>query len=33
MTEVVGPAVFLASDMAAYVSGTMVLVDGGYSAR
>jgi NAD(P)-dependent dehydrogenase (short-subunit alcohol dehydrogenase family) len=33
MAEVVGPAVFLASDMAAYVSGTIVLVDGGYSAR
>jgi enoyl-[acyl-carrier-protein] reductase (NADH) len=24
------PAIFLASDLAAYVSGTIVMVDGGY---
>ncbi len=28
--DIVGPAVFLASDLAAYVSGTIVMVDGGY---
>ena len=28
--DIVGPAVFLASDMSAYVSGTIVMVDGGY---
>lgn len=31
MAEVVGPAVFLASDLSSYVSGTITLVDGGYS--
>jgi NAD(P)-dependent dehydrogenase (short-subunit alcohol dehydrogenase family) len=30
--DIVGPAVFLASDLAAYVTGTMVMVDGGYRA-
>ena len=28
--DIVGPAIFLASDMSAYVSGTIVMVDGGY---
>jgi NAD(P)-dependent dehydrogenase (short-subunit alcohol dehydrogenase family) len=28
--DVVGPAIFLASDLAAYVTGNIVLVDGGY---
>jgi NAD(P)-dependent dehydrogenase (short-subunit alcohol dehydrogenase family) len=28
--DIVGPAVFLASDLSAYVSGSMVMVDGGY---
>jgi 3-oxoacyl-[acyl-carrier protein] reductase len=28
--DIVGPAVFLASDLAAYVTGTILLVDGGY---
>jgi NAD(P)-dependent dehydrogenase (short-subunit alcohol dehydrogenase family) len=28
--DIVGPAIFLASDLAAYVSGTIVMVDGGY---
>jgi NAD(P)-dependent dehydrogenase (short-subunit alcohol dehydrogenase family) len=30
--DIVGPAVFLASDMSAYVTGTIVMVDGGYRA-
>jgi NAD(P)-dependent dehydrogenase (short-subunit alcohol dehydrogenase family) len=28
--DIVGPALFLASDMAAYVTGTIVMADGGY---
>jgi NAD(P)-dependent dehydrogenase (short-subunit alcohol dehydrogenase family) len=28
--DIVGPAVFLASDMSAYVTGSMVMADGGY---
>ncbi len=28
--DIVGPAVFLASDMSAYVTGTIMMVDGGY---
>jgi NAD(P)-dependent dehydrogenase (short-subunit alcohol dehydrogenase family) len=28
--DIVGPAVFLASDMATYVTGTILMVDGGY---
>ena len=28
--DIVGPAIFLASDLAAYVTGTIVMVDGGY---
>lgn len=30
--DIVGPAVFLASDMSSYVSGTIVMADGGYRA-
>ncbi|MDB5576448.1 MAG: 3-oxoacyl-ACP reductase FabG, partial [Bradyrhizobium sp.] len=28
--DIVGPAIFLASDLSAYVSGSIVMVDGGY---
>ena len=28
--DIVGPAIFLASDMSAYVSGSIVMVDGAY---
>jgi NAD(P)-dependent dehydrogenase (short-subunit alcohol dehydrogenase family) len=28
--DIVGPAIFLASDLAAYVTGTIMMVDGGY---
>src|SRR5262249_40650926 len=28
--DIVGPAIFLASDLSAYVTGTIVLADGGY---
>ena len=30
--DIVGPAIFLASDLAAYVTGTIVMADGGYRA-
>jgi NAD(P)-dependent dehydrogenase (short-subunit alcohol dehydrogenase family) len=30
--DIVGPAVFLASDLAAYVTGTILMADGGYRA-
>jgi 3-oxoacyl-[acyl-carrier protein] reductase len=30
--DIVGPAIFLASDMSAYVTGTIVMADGGYRA-
>ncbi|MEF8774687.1 MAG: SDR family oxidoreductase, partial [Halobacteriales archaeon] len=32
-TDIAGPAVFLASDEAAYVTGHVLVVDGGYLAR
>ncbi len=28
--DIVGPAIFLASDLAAYVTGAIVMADGGY---
>ncbi|TKW77716.1 MAG: SDR family oxidoreductase, partial [Bradyrhizobium icense] len=28
--DIVGPAIFLASDLAGYVTGTIVMADGGY---
>jgi len=28
--DIVGPAIFLASDMAQYVTGSIVMADGGY---
>src|SRR5215213_10888700 len=30
--DIVGPAIFLASDLSAYVTGSMVMADGGYRA-
>jgi NAD(P)-dependent dehydrogenase (short-subunit alcohol dehydrogenase family) len=30
--DIVGPAIFLASDMSAYVTGSIVMADGGYRA-
>jgi NAD(P)-dependent dehydrogenase (short-subunit alcohol dehydrogenase family) len=30
--DIVGPAIFLASDLSAYVTGTIVMADGGYCA-
>jgi 3-oxoacyl-[acyl-carrier protein] reductase len=30
--DIVGPAIFLASDLSAYIIGTIVMADGGYRA-
>jgi NAD(P)-dependent dehydrogenase (short-subunit alcohol dehydrogenase family) len=30
--DIVGPAIFLASDLSAYVTGTIIMADGGYRA-
>jgi len=30
--DIVGPAIFLASDLSAYVTGSIIMADGGYSA-
>jgi NAD(P)-dependent dehydrogenase (short-subunit alcohol dehydrogenase family) len=32
-TDIMGPIVFLASEASAYVTGAVITVDGGYSAK